>query len=366
MADLSRPTDELRPPWEPLLRWMERTRWGWFAGLALLYAAGANGRWRATADGSLYLLEARQWAGELPGAGGIPGAGAFARQQPGLTVLSWLAGGSAEGWLPAAIMLGFAAVVLVLTYLVFRRLALPGGRGVATLAVVLVGSNRLFYEASFGWLTELPFTAGLMLTVWGHERWTAGGRRSVPGAGVWLGVVAVVAGLGVMAAFRSVAAVVLAAYLAAQVPRFLRAGCRVGLAWLSLAVAGGMALWFGSSAVRDDAGILWRRLTGLSAAEYGENAGRLMLEVWPEALFGLDVPPPLHVAGAAVCVVAVVGVWWWRRWWGVLVTLFALQWVVFLSEPRYVLPLVPLWVMGWWRAVTGLVARWREPWRGWA
>ncbi|MEL7088338.1 MAG: hypothetical protein AAGL98_07840, partial [Planctomycetota bacterium] len=211
MADRSHsPT----PRWTRMRGLLDRTRWWWFAGLLVLYAAGFNGQWRITPDSALHVDAAR-----VLHAGGEPVVDPEPLEniQPGLGVLlaavAWLTDGSADrgyGWPGSLLMLGFAAAVLTLAYRLFM---LHADRPTAVLMVILLGTNHLFYEMSLNLLTELPFTAGFVLLLWGHER-RLKCRRGLP-----LSLGMMVAGVLIMAAFRSVAVVVVASYLLAEAIR---------------------------------------------------------------------------------------------------------------------------------------------------
>ncbi|MEL7088083.1 MAG: hypothetical protein AAGL98_06520, partial [Planctomycetota bacterium] len=111
------------------------------------------------------------------------------------------------------------------------------------------------------------------------------------------------------------------------------------------AVAG---LWLGSSAVRDDVFLFGNTLRQITADRLLTNAGELIDAVLPEAVMGVAIPPPLSWAVTA----GVAAAGWTlrrpRRWWAVVAGVFVVQWLVFLPDIRYVLPLLPLLLYGGW------------------
>lgn len=326
------------PHWTHMLWFLERRRAWFFAALGLLYLAGFNGQWRITADSALHVDAARVLV-----AGGEPVVAehSLSALPPGLAYTLAVVGGS-TGWPASLLMLGVAAAVLAITYRLFIRHA---DRPTAVLMVLLLGTNRFLYEMSFSLLTELPFALGFALLLWGHER----RLKRKGGLGVSLAMMGV--GLLVMAAFRSVAAVVVAGYLVAELIRVVarRRQRRLGLALLGFAGAAGVGLWLASPAVRADALLFRDTLRALDGERLLTNAHQLFNEVLPEALLGQDIPPPLSWAVSAGVVVTSLLAVRARLLWAVLLGVFALQWLVFLADARYVVPLLPILIYAGWR-----------------
>lgn len=336
-----------------LLWWLDGWRGGVFAAIAAVYVLGLNGRWRITSDSAWYVLQARTWGS----AEGAETAGvALGATPPGLPMLIAALGGSA-GWGTSLAMWAVAAGVLWLSYQMFVEHA---DRPTAVLMTALVALSGLFMEMTFGLLTELPFTAGLLLLLWGHERrMNRKGRLSLALGMMLVGVVW-------MAMFRSVAAVVVGAYVLAEVVHVVarRDQQKLGLALIGLASAGAIVLWAASPAIRDDAGFFRSALLAKTPEAWWISFQILMTEALPEAVFGQDVPPPLAWPTSIVVVLAGLMLVRARLLWGVLLGVFVAQWVVFLADPRYVLPILPLVFYGLWRSGVGLLGKWPEPWRG--
>ena len=333
------------PHWTHTLWFLDRTRYAWFVGLVLLYAAGFNGQWRNTPDSAVHVDAARVMI-----EGGDPYVDPqwIDRVQPGLSgVLAgvgWLSGSSAAdgfGWPASLVMLGFAAATLALTY---RLMILHADRPTAVLVVILLGTNHLFYELSFNLLTEVPFTLGFVLLLWGHE------RRLKCKAGLALSLSMMAAGLAVMAAFRSVAAMVVVGYLGAEVIRIAgrRDQRRTGAVLLGGGAAVAAGMWLLSSAVRDDTFLFINTLRQITGDRLLTNARELYNAILPEAVMGIAVPPPLSWLVTGSLAAAGLVLLRLRLLWAVLVAVFVVQWLVFLPDIRYVLPLLPVLIYGGW------------------
>ncbi len=335
-----------------LLWWLDRWRWGVFVAIGVVYAAGLNGRWRITSDSAWYVLQARAMRGHEGAASGVE----LGATPPGLAMGIAAVGGSA-GWGTTIGMLVMAGVVWGLAY---RLLIEHADRPTAVLMVLLLALSGLSYEMSLGLLTELPFTAGLLLFLWGHERRLK--RRN----GLALALGMMVAGVLWMAAFRSVVAVVVGAYVLAEIIRMVgrRDQRKLGLALVGLALAVGILLWSASPAIRDDAGFFFNTLRLKSPEAWWISFRGLMTEALPEAVFGQDVPPVLAWFASGGVVLAGLMLVRTRLLWGVLFGVLLVQWVVFVSDPRYVLPVLALVLFGVWRAGVGVLEKVGEPWRG--
>ncbi|MEM1027310.1 MAG: hypothetical protein AAGJ38_04440 [Planctomycetota bacterium] len=342
-----------KPPWMTLLWWLDRWRVAVFVVLGVVYACGMNGRWRITSDSAWYVMLARDGGGPGEAMRSAVGVGAT---PPGLSWLIAATGGEA-GWGTALVMLAIAAGVLVITYRMFVEHA---DRPTAVLMTTVLGLSGLFMEMTYGLLTELPFMLGLVLLLWGHER-----RMNRRGPlGLALGMMLL--GVAWMAMFRSVVAVVIGAYVLAEVIHVIgrRDQRRPGLALIGLAGASAVVLWSVSTAIRDDVVIFFNVLTIKPPEAWMLSVRMLATEALPEAIFGQDVPPSLAWPASALIVLAGLLLVRTRLLWGVLFGVFVLQWVVFLSDPRYVLPILPLAFFGLWRCGVGVLSKWPEPWRG--
>lgn len=356
---------ELNRVWGGGFAWLWGRRWAVAVVGVLLYAVGFNGLWRITPDSALYANLGRSLAA---GAGMVNGLG---EANPAPAGLPW-ALGTLGGPGPAAqgFMLFCAAAVLGLTFLVMRRV---GGGPFALAVTGGVAVSHLFYEQTLNLLTELPFAVGLMMVLLGHEWrhewrhvWRHGGRS---GRNRWAMVLRAwgLIGLGfaVMAAFRSVAAVVAAAYVASELWDVARDPAKrrwaVGVV---AAGAGAVALaWWLSPAVRDDVRLFVWHVQAMDAGRTAHNLWLLLTEHLVEVTIGVDTDAVTGCVVSAVLIAGGVMLLRVRRFWGVLWIFSVLQWVVFLPEGRYALPLLPLLVVGLLRVFAALTARLGEPHR---
>lgn len=336
-----------------LLWWLDRWRGVVFAALAGVYLLGLNGRWRITSDSAWYVLQARMMAGD---SGMQAGDVALGATPPGLPVMIAALGGGA-GWGTSLVMLVFAGLALWLCYQMFVEHA---DRPTAVLMTTLLALSGLFMEMAYSLLTELPFMVGLLLLLWGHERRLKRRKELRLALGMML------AGVVLMAAFRSVVAVVGGAYVLAEIVRVIgrKDQRRLGLRLIGLACAGAVLLWFFAPAVREDAMFFRYSLQAKTAEAWWVSVQVFMTEALPEAVFGQDVPPVLAWPASVLVVLASLIVVRVRLLWGVLLGVMLVQWIVFLSDPRYVLPVLPLVFYGVWRCGVSLLGQFSEPWRG--
>ncbi len=347
----------LNRAWGGGFAWLWDRRVAVVVGLGLLFAAGFNGVWRITPDSALYANLGRSL---VAGQGMVDGLGQANPSPAGLPwVLGWLGG---PGPAAQGFMLGCAAAVLGLTFLVMRRVGGGGQDGAPfALAVTLgVALSHLFYEQTLNLLTELPFAVGLMLLLLGHEWRRDAGWPAMLRAWGLIGL-----GFAVMAAFRSVAAVVAAAYLASAL---WDAVCDPAKRkWAVVVLAGGagaMALaWWGSAAVRDDVRLFVWHVQAMDLGRSAHNLWLLLTEHLVEVTLGMDADPVTGCVVSSVLIAGGVMLLRVRRFWGVLWIANVLQWVVFLPEGRYCLPLMPLLVVGLLQVFAALTARLGEPHR---
>jgi hypothetical protein len=339
-----------------LLAWVDRWRVPLLVFVLLGYLVGFNGQWRMSNDSSHYLVIARNIAG---GQGYSHPDGMQRRVAPGLpyVIAATFRVFGTESLTPALVVMWTASlIVLALTYWLF---GLVGGRALAVLMTFLLAVNVEFYRHSSLLLTEMPFMIGAMGLLVGYERIH---RRAGPV--VWSGAL-MGAGLLVMAAFRSVALVFVAALLvtlAIELVRRRRYGALVGAYTLLLALVAA-ARWADPSLAHpfqlgSDEQFLKARLVDdlpRTLTQIGANAHRLFTDALAEALFGVDfgfMAAPLCLMALA-CALILIRV---RLLWFVLIFTFICQWLLIMVTERYCLPILPLLIFAWWRG-----AVWLEP-----
>ncbi|BAM02423.1 hypothetical protein [Phycisphaera mikurensis] len=332
-----------------VLAWADRNRRWLPPALALWFLAFSNGRWRPESDGAVALSVGRSIA---RGTGFTHPDGLDAPLSIGLP---WIAAagfrllGPDSVLVPVLFVGACWAAGLAVCFLWIRRVA---GRPVAVVVTGLLGVSEAWLSYGLAARADLPFAAGVLAVLLGWAwREASGGRPRRPVAG-WL---LVGGGLLGCAAFRSVWVVVAAAVALALAVELARARARGRLAALLLGApaAAGLA-WLASAAVRDDAGVLLGRLRGDPGRWLHRSLTRrlpeLVTESLPEAVFALDVGP---AATAAACVLLAAGLALaasrpLRPLWLILPALLVLQWSAYGVHDRYVLPILPLLLLGWW------------------
>lgn len=335
-----------------------RVRWVLLGAAVALHAAGYNGRFRVWPDSALFANLGRSLAN---GRGMLNEAGVPREVPRGMPlVFSWLGGPTGGGHAMQLFMLACTAAVVGLTFLVTRRVL---GERLAWLVTLGVALNRLLYEMSLNLLSEIPFTVGLLLVLLGHEgRRAAGGDRRA----LLLAWAQLAAGFAVMGFFRSVAVVVLVVYAFSELfDRATAPGDRRGVkAVVGVSAAALLAAYVGSPAVRDDVRIL---LLHLSSLEPGPGLGRfaeVLRDHLAELMVGTDLPAALALPAGAAALAGAALLWGTRRLWFWLVLAFTAQWVVFLPDRRYALPLLPLLLVGGLALVARLATPLPPAWRG--
>jgi len=261
-------------------------------------------------------------------------------------------------------MLLCSAGVLVMTFWVVR---LRFDRPTAVLTVCMLGVNETFYRYGYQVLTDMPFLLGLMLLLLGSELLHRRGSR------VWPGAALVALAVLVMAVFRSVVLTVLVAAVLGGVFRVIRGPGwvrYVGVTFVGLCALIAMRLAIGGEVLMRDEVRVLGLLTDSSWADnlhrvFMENGLVLLTEHLPEAVFAVDFGRFVGLPLGLILVWIGLALFRVRPLWGALVVVFLVQWLFFVTTKRYVLVLLPLLAIGWWRIglwaegrVSPAVARW--------
>jgi len=346
-----------------LLSWVDNHRRWLFLAVFLIYAAGFNGRWRLEPDTALYATIGRYVA---EGRGYTHPMGAQAPINPGLPLIfavNFLIHGYETVWFACAVMWLMAMLGLGLVYRLFLMYC---GRPTAVLLTLMVASAKYFCLYAFELLTDMPFFVGLWLFLNGYE----GVQRK--SCKLWVSFFLAVLGVLVMALFRSVVVIVFVAGGAAAVWKFLRGPDRTRFALLIITA---LVCLF---AVRSLDPRLRSALEQVPderlAMGYVSNLGKTLHRALtinvpmffqdraPTAFFGIQLAPGTNSLATIVVIGLGVGLMAYNLLWGLLVLAFVLQWLVFLPDVRYFLPIMPLLICGWWRGALWcerhLPARW--------
>ncbi len=342
------PLNDLTTPTSAVLTWFDRRRgWLWLV-IAVLYAVGFNGQWRIGPDSAIHVSIAKSLA---QGDGFTHPTGLEDTVNPGLAHLT--AGvfklfGVDHFIAINVVMLLCSAGVLVLAYWVVR---LRFGRATAVVIVCMLAVNETFYRYGYQVLTDMPFLLGLMGMLLGNELLHRRGAR------VWWGVGVIALAVLFMAAFRSVVLTVLAAGAMMVVYRVIRgqrwmrytgvAAVVIGVLVALRLIAGGM------SVLRDESRVIGlvtdSSFTDTLHRVFMENGPTLLNEHLPEAMFGVDFGAIVGLPLGLIAVVIGLGLFRFRPIWGLLVAAFLAQWLLLITTERYVLVLMPLLALGWWR-----------------
>ncbi len=397
---------------DTLLHLADRYRYVWFGVLVVTYLAGFNGQWRAEPDSALYLTIARNLA---TGAGYTYHGEHHDLAYPGLP---WMMAGvfkvfGTESMMPAhVLMLGLGLFALALNYRIFL---LFGGRPLAVVMTCGLGFTRIFYRYAFQLMTDMPFLVGVLAFFAGYEALRASHRKKVSTEGA-TGVTSVggvrvfdwalmTCGLALVlvtrpAMYAFVPVVLLAAIASALRGRKRLAAVMVnehharsvgsqvtevttrrvarGVNWRwpvvgFLIIAMGVAFYVldprrasTSSAMGGYEEFVLQQYTThvdqLRERIVGQNIPELLRAVVTEALFGIELGPWVTPVMSVVLLVLGLAVTRERPLWGLWLAATLAMMIFILPVDRYLLPVLPVLIYGWWRGISGL-NRWLwKPW----
>ena len=354
-----------------LLRFADRQRWWLFGAIALLYAAGFNGRWRVAPDTALYMELGRNLA---EGNGFTYHGVRHNWYEPGLPYaisLSYRWFG-VDNYLPLTLfMLACGLASLALVYHLFR---LHAGRPTAVVMTVLLALTETFYRYCFQIVTDPPFLVGILSFLVGYEALV---RPEAPGpalpsaqrrVGPWWAWAAIVFGTLTMVAFRPNIITFVGALALATLVHLVRGPNRLRHV-LILAVTLACVYGFraadprrstpGEAAYRE--GMLKTLLTEKRGYALHRMFTRyipeMLSEVTPEAVFGIEMGPGADEVASLAAVALGLALVTRRLLWGAWVAATVAQMAFWLPRERYYLPILPLIQFGIWRAALWVEAR---------
>jgi hypothetical protein len=328
--------------------------------LALLLAA-FNGIWRPTPDGCVYVSLARNLAA---GAGYTTNGWGWSKVHAGLPYLlaeNFRLFSPTTFW--PALLLNFLAGALALR-LWYGLLLSELSRREALIVTLLIGINFTYSRYLYELLTDMPAFLGVTATLAAMNSLGEGirARNRLAASGL------LVCGLSLAVAMRPAnwALVLLVAFFAIESAiksrrRSVRGlALAVGAVILAAAVAGvasgspyvqSLYRWFHNAAVRGDVG-------GGFVRSWGRTLDQVFGDLTLNATLGFPLVAGLsHLAAASVWAAALVACRrnrLWRYW--LIVTL-----VMLLAYPqpqtRYLLPVLPLLALGFWRLILFLGRR---------
>ncbi|MGD0768207.1 MAG: hypothetical protein ABSB42_08440 [Tepidisphaeraceae bacterium] len=352
-----------RPLCLGLLNVLDRWRGYVLAAVVAVYLLGFNGQWLIEPDGGLYLNLARNLArGRGYTFGGIPHDTVY----PGLPVA--LAG--LYHLFPAHFIFAADAFVwlcaLASLALVYRLVLLAYDRPTAVAIALGVAISSQFYHYSFEILTEMPFLAGITAVLAGHEGvfGSTSARRAR-----WWDWALLVGGLAIAITTRPTMIALLAAWIAALAfAAVVRRNWKAGGAIAICAALLGIFLIFdprrnGGNGLGGYEQYAIHQLTHsqeLKAAALF-NLGRLFNPLVAKAVFGMRLGSGvwgwLNAVFGAISMAAAVALFAKRAFWGLWVIASLATVILTVSDDRYLLPILPLIVLGWWNLIRSINLR---------
>lgn len=348
---------------QTILGLAERLRIPLFIAIAAAYLLGFNGQWRMGPDSGLYLNLSRSLA---TGNGYTYHGIRHETVYPGLP----LALAALQRLFPNhlifaadALMLACALAALALTY---RLVLLAYDRPTAVVITVGVAFTHEFFRYSFEILTDMPFLAGVLAVLAGHEAIFGSPSRR----GRWWDWVLLVVGLVVVVSTRPTMIGLLTAWIlaliftaivrrnwrAAAVPAVL---CVITVAFFLLLDPRRLP-GHGPSGMYEQ--YAFHQLTHDLPRELRTTAlGNLrdLLQVTGvRAVFGMDlVYTSLNMIFGGIALLAGVALIRHRPFWGLWVIMTLLTLILLISDYRYILEILPLLVIGWWNLLRSINLR---------
>jgi hypothetical protein len=334
-----------------LLRYLDRWRKFIFVGIACLYLLGFNGQWLVEPDGGLYLNLARNLAS---GRGYTYGGERQQTVYPGLPVaLAPLYRLFSTHFVFAADVFIFLCALATLA-LLYRLILLAYDRSTAVAIVIGLALSHEFFRYSFEILSDMPFLMGVMAVLTGHEAIFGAIERRAR----WWDWLMLIAGLVIAITTRPTMIGLMAAWIITllwlvAVRRNMIAG------WAILICSAMVAVFllcdprrFGEHGVAG--GYEQYAMHQLShphelATTAAANLSDLLGLTMTKASFGMSFGPTwVNVIAGLVAIAAAVALIAKRLFWGLWVIITLATLVMFVSNDRYLLAILPLTVVGWW------------------
>lgn len=341
----------------------DRLRKPLFIAIVAAYLLGFNGQWRMGPDSGLYLNLSRSLA---TGNGYTYHGIRHETVYPGLP----LALAALQRLFPSHLIFAADAFILACALaalaLVYRLILLAYDRPTAIVITVGVAFTHEFFRYSFEILTDMPFLAGVMAVLAGHEAIFGSPSRR----GKWWDWALLIIGLVVVVSTRPTMIGLLAAWIIALIfTAISRRNWRVAVVPAVLClVTVAFFLLFDPRRLpgHNPAGMYeqyaFHQLTHDLSRELRTTAlGNLrdLLEVsGARAVFGMDLMYYcLNVIFGAIALLAGVALIRRHPFWGLWVTITLLTLILLISDYRYILEILPLLVIGWWNLLRSINLR---------
>ena len=355
-----------------VLAWADRNRWWLFAAVAVLYALGFTGRWRAAPDTALYMELGRNLS---EGKGFVYHGVKHNWYEPGLPYVinlsfRWF---GVDNFVPLSLfMLACGAASLLLAHHLFR---LHAGRPTAVVMTVLLGAAETFYRYCFQIVTDTPALVGILAFLLGYEALVRDGGTRPRRWGPWWGWAFIAFGTVAMVALRPTVMTFLGALGLATLYHLVRGPDRLRHVLIGV-VAVGCVFAFraadprrsspGEAAYRE--GMLKTLLTEKRGWAIERSLTRFVPEMLsehtPEAVFGIEFGTVTDQVVSVVTIALGLALATRRPLWGLWVAATVGQMAFWLPRERYYLPILPLLQFALWRAALWLEARTPNPRQG--
>lgn len=337
---------------------LDRYRWVFFGLLAGLYIAGFNGKWLAEPDSALYLTLGRNLSlGRGYTYHGVPHELAY----PGLPVA--LAGvfrcfgkhaiAAADGLM---ILCGLAAIACT-----YRLILLAYDRATGVVVAMGLGISHEFYRYCYEIMTDVPFCMGVFAFLAGYQG-VCHAKPSGKGAGWWdwalLG-----GGLVVLMSTRPTMWGLVAAWMAAMVWTVVRggAGRKPACIMLGVALVAGAAFFaLEEPSSGGHIGDYERHAVGMVTNPVEEHLGRealsnvkdLIGQTAARSIFGMPLGRWwLNAIFAGIPLVVGLALIRKELLWGLWVAMTLAMMIVLMSHDRYLLQIMPLLLLAWWKVI---------------
>jgi hypothetical protein len=343
-------------PWpDAFVAAVDRHRHVLLAAMATLFVVGFNGRWQIEPDSALYLTLARSLSrGQGYTYHGLPHNLVYPGLPFALAVLfRWFGGYSILACDAFILMCGIAA--LGLTY---RLFLLAVDRPTAVIVTLLTGVAHEYSRYCYEIMPEMPFLAGVMAVLAGHEALIV--SRSPARFWDW---VIFIGGVFIVVNTKPMMLALLASWIVAAAWHSRRNGALRRTVWMSVGVMGLVALFFwyeprhpfsasdGSSYESIAEQELMNLPTRWSGIVVG-NVSDLLGKSAARAVFGTPLGRPIiNAIFGALILIAGISLTRFRLLWGLWIAATIAKLTLLYSHDRYLIPILPLLFFGWWRIV---------------
>jgi hypothetical protein len=358
-----------------ILAWADSRRW-WLWGFVLVcYLAAFNGQWRMQPDAALYLSIGRNVA-EGHGYTYLGRENTVA--YPGWPTLIALPFKLAGSHALLAVNILITLIALLTVVMTYRLFLIHSGRPTAVVIAVGVALTKAFFCYGFELWSDMPFALGVMAFLAGYEgavekpdRPIAVFRPKIRKITDWS---LLLCGLVASISIRPTGWPLLVAVVVALVADAIRGRIR----WTMLAILSGVVALLASGFIlassRSSHGIgdVYTRfvlsrftsnsLSGLASAVM-VNTQSLLTWAASDVLFQVRLGPYFNALLSIVVVVLGFGLFRYRLLWGLWFCL--LLGTILISQEtldRYFLPVLPLLVFAWWKAIARINRIGPIPW----